>query len=123
LTLQVDKPYTLSFQHKGSGVLRANVFLGWWGFRVLGGETVTRGARGAAQVQYNHANEQGKVSKDFKPAGSWATLSENFTVKFKDKGLQDTRTTHKAVFIIVFELAAPDGVLYLDDVKIVPAAG
>ena len=123
LTLQVGKPYTLSFQHKGSGVLRANVFLGWWGFKVLGGETVTRGARGAAQVQYNHANEHGNVSKDFKPANSWTALNEQFSVKFKDKNLQAEPTTHKAVFIIVFELAAPDGVLYLDDVKVVPAAG
>jgi hypothetical protein len=123
LTLEVGKPYTLSFQHKGSGVLRANVFLGWWGFKVLGGETVTRGARGAAQVQYNHANEHGNVSKDFKPAGSWTAFNEQFSVRFKDKGLQDEPKTHKAVFIIVFELAAPDGVLYLDDFKLAPAAG
>jgi hypothetical protein len=30
------------------------------------------------------------------------------------------KTTHKAVLIFAFELSAPDGALYLDDLKIVP---
>lgn len=118
--LEVNKPYTLSFQHKGTGVARANVFLGWWGFKELGKETVSRGARGASNVQYNHANEQEKISKEFKPSGSWATFSENFTIKFKNNDLKDVKTTHKAVLIIALELTAPDGVLYLDDLKIAP---
>lgn len=116
--LEVGKPYTLSFQHKGSGVARANVFLGWWGFKVLGQETVSRGARGAAQVNYNHANEHGKVSKELKTSGSWAPFAENFTVRFKENALKDEKKTYKAVLIITVELTAPDGVLYLDDLKI-----
>lgn len=123
LQLETGKPYTLSFQHKGSGVTRANVFLGWWGFKALGGDKVIRGARGATSMQYNHANEQDKISKDFRPGSSWAAVDEKFTVNFKNKDLKDQKTTHKAVLIIAFELTAPDGVLYLDDLKIVQTAG
>ena len=116
--LEVGKPYTLSFQHKGTGVARANVFLGWWGFKVLGEETVARGARGAAQVNYNHANEHGNVSKELKTSASWTPFSENFTVRFKHTGLKDEKKTYKAILIIAVELTAPNGVLYLDDLKI-----
>lgn len=115
--------YTLSFLHKGSGIVRANVFLGWWGFKILGGDTVTRGARGATQVKYNHANEHDKIARDFNPSTSWATFSESFSVKFKDPNLRDEKTTHRAVLIIVFELRAPDGVLYLDNIKVTANPG
>lgn len=119
--LEVGKPYTFSFQHKGSSVVRANAFLGWWGFKVLGEDKVSRGARGATKVSYNHANEHDKLSKDFKPSTSWGNFSEKFTVKFTNNDLKDEKTTFKAVLIIAFELAAPNGVLYLDDIKIAPA--
>jgi len=122
LQLETGKPYTLSFQHKGTGVAKANVFLGWWGFKVLGDEKVTRGARGAASVEYNHANEMDKISKDFRPGSSWAVFDEKFTVNFKNKDLKDQKYTHKAILIIVFEMAAPDGTLYLDDLKLVPSS-
>ena len=122
MQMEVGKPYTLSFQHKGSGVVRANVFLGWWGFKVLGADTVTRGARGASQIKHNHANEHDKISKDFRPAANWSGFTENFTIKFKNNDLKDQKTTHKAILIIVFELTSPTGVLYLDDLKLVPSA-
>lgn len=120
LQLQTGKPYTLSFQHKGSGVVRANIFVGWWGFKVLGEDRITRGARGATQVQHNHANEHDKITKDFRPSASWSTFTEKFTINFKNRDLKDQTATHKAIMLIVFELAAPDGNLYLDDLKLVP---
>ena len=85
-------------------------------------DKVTRGARGATSVEHNHANEQDKMSKDFKPGGTWSTFEEKITVNFKNKDLKDQKTTHKAVLIIVFELTSPDGVLYLDDLKLAPSA-
>lgn len=123
LTLENGNAYTLSFMNKGAGVTRANVFLAWWGFKALGNDIVTRGARGASQVKFNHVNEMDSLSKDFRPSATWATFSEKFTVRFKNKDLQDQKTTHRAVLIVVFELASPNGVLYLDDFKIevVPA--
>jgi hypothetical protein len=33
---------------------------------------------------------------------------------------KDVKLTHKATLIVAFELTAPDGLLYLDDIKIVP---
>lgn len=119
--LEVGKPYTFSFQHKGSSIVKANAFLGWWGFKVLGEDKVTRGARGSTKVIYNHANEHDKITKEFRPSASWANFSEKFTVKFTNSDLRDEKTTFKAVLIIAFELAAPNGVLYLDDIKIATA--
>lgn len=123
LQLETGKPYTLSFQHKGSGVARANVFLGWSGFKALGGDKVIRGARGATSMQYNHANEHDDITKDFRPGSSWTAVDEKFTINFKNKDLRDQKTTHKAVLIIAFELTAPGGLLYLDDLKIVQTPG
>lgn len=123
IKLNNNTTYTLSFLYKGSGVVRANAFLGWWGFKALGGDTITRGARGATQVRYNHANEHEKVSRDFNPSTSWATFSETFSIKFKDPNLRDEKTAHRAVLIIVFELRAPNGVLYLDDIKVMANPG
>lgn len=120
IQLEVGKPYTFSFQYKGSGMAKAKVYLGWWGFKELSAATVTRGARGAAQVQYNHANETDQIVKDLRASSAWTTFSETFTIKFKNKDLKDQKLTHKAIVIIAFELEPPDGFLYLDDLKLVP---
>lgn len=122
LTLETGKPYTFSFKHKGTGIVRANAFIAWWGWKQLGEDKVTRGARGAATITHNQANDSGKISKDFKPGSGWGTLQEKFTVKFKNKDLKDVKNTHRAVMIIMFELISPDGTLYLDDMKLVPGS-
>jgi hypothetical protein len=120
LKLQVDKTYTFTFQYKGSGIAKANVFLGWWGWKSLGERKVTYGARGASKVENNHANEIDQISKDFGSSDAWKTFSQTFTVRFKDKNLKDVKSTHMAVLVIAFELRPPDGFLYLDDFQLVP---
>jgi hypothetical protein len=117
--LQSGQSYTLSISHKGSGVVRAHAFLGWWG--LLKRETrQVRGERGAVTKIYNDVHEHGNVSQAFRPGASWSNFEEKFTVRFKDRELKDVKLTHKATLIIAFELTAPDGFLYLDDIKIVP---
>jgi hypothetical protein len=80
------------------------------------------GARGSAKVQYNHANEHDKMSKDFKSSASWTTFSEKFTVHSKNRDLKDEKTTHKAVLIIALKPSSPDGTLHLNDLKLARGA-
>ena len=120
--LQAGKSYTLGLQHKGSGVVRAHIFLGWWGL-LDREDRLVRGDRGAVTKIHNDVHEHGNVSQAFRPGTAWSNLEEKFTLRFKDRELKDVPSTHKATLIIVFELAAPDGFLYLDDLKLVPQEG
>lgn len=118
--LQPGKAYTLGLQHKGSGVVRAHIFLGWWGRKELGEARIIRGERGAVSKVHNVADEHGNIAEDFRPGGSWSKLEKKFTINFKNRDLKDVKATHKSVIIICFELSSPDGFLYLDDLKLVP---
>ena len=117
--LETGRNYALSLKHKGSGVRRAHVFLGWWGLLDREDRRI-RGARGAVTVVHNDLHEHGNLSRDFRPGASWSTLEQDFVVRFKQRELKDVASTHKATLIIAFELTAPDGFLYLDDIKLVP---
>ena len=119
IQLQSGQTYTLSLRHKGSGVVRAHVFVGWWGL-LDREDRLVRGERGAVTKVHNDVHEHGAISQTFRPGTSWSTLEETLTVRFKDRELKDVSTTHKATLIIVFELTPPDGFLYLDDIKLVP---
>lgn len=121
--LQAGKSYTLGLQHKGSGVVRAHIFLGWWGRKELGEDRIIRGERGAVSKIHNVADEHGNIAEDFRPGASWSKLEKSFTINFKNRDLKDVKATHKAVLIICFELSSPDGTLYLDDLKLVPQDG
>lgn len=123
IQMEPGKPYTLSFKHKGAGIVRANAFIAWRGEKKLGESEIKRGSRGeATEANLKWAEEGDKMSKDFKPGSGWGTFEEKFTVNFKDKNLKDLKKTSNAIVIIMFELASPEGVLYLDDMKLVPGA-
>jgi hypothetical protein len=117
--LQAGKSYVLSMRHKGSGVVRANIFLGWWGL-LDREDRLVRGERGAVTTIYNDVHEHGNVSQSFRPGASWSNFEEKFTLRFKERELKDVPLTQRAILLIAFELTAPDGFLYLDDLKLVP---
>jgi len=119
LQLEADKPYVLSIRHKGSGIVRAHAFLGWWGHHRRSEPRQVRGERGAIRLVYDDVQEHGNVAENFKPGSSWSNLEKRFSVTFKARELRNV-TTRRAILIIAFELTAPDGVLYLDDIKVVP---
>ncbi len=119
IQLQTGQTYTLSLRHKGSGVVRAHLFVGWWGL-LDREDRLVRGERGAVTKIHNDVHEHDAISQAFRPGASWSNLEEKLTVRFKDRELRDVPTTHKATLIIAFELTAPDGFLYLDDIKLVP---
>jgi hypothetical protein len=121
--LEIGKTYTLSFQARGTKVTSGQVILGWRGFKQLGEDKLVRGERGAVRRQRNSIAETRVESFNFNASGSWATVSKQFKIDFqKERDLNNEKLTSEAVVEISFDLGAPDGFLYLDDVKLVPAS-
>ncbi len=120
--LEIGKTYTLSFQIKGSGVSNGSVILGWRGFKQLGEERIVRGERGAVKKEKNSITDSDQDAFDFRPSATWSSVTRQFKVEFKkERDLNQEKTTSEAVVEISFELTAPDGVLYLDDIKLLPS--
>ena len=122
LTLEIGKPYTLSFRARGSKIKAGTISLGWRGFKELGETRQVRGERGAVtQIRNNISGNEFK-NFDFKPGDTWSTVSQSFKVQFdKEPALNKEKQTSEATLEISFEMDGPDGYLYLDDVKIAPA--
>ncbi len=121
LQLEIGKTYKLIFQAKGNQVANASYTVGWRGFKQLGEDRLTRGERGAVQRQRNAISDGDQQSADFRPSGNWSTVSKDFKIQFKkERDLNNEKLTSEAILEISFELAAPDGFLYLDDIKLVP---
>jgi FG-GAP-like repeat/FG-GAP repeat len=121
LQLEIGKTYKLSFQAKGNQVANASYTVGWRGFKQLGKDRLVRGERGAVQRQQNAIADGDQQSADFRPSGNWSTVSKDFKIQFKkERDLNKEKLTSEGILEISFELAAPDGFLYLDDLKLVP---
>ena len=119
--LEIGKNYKLSFQAKGNKVANGTYTLGWRGFKQLGEDRLIRGDRGAVQRQRNAISDTEIVSADFRPSGNWSTISKDLKIQFKEeRDLNKEKLTSEGILEISFELGAPDGFLYLDDIKLVP---
>ncbi len=120
--MEIGKTYTLSFQVKGSKVSNGTVNIGWRGFKQLGEDRLVRGERGAVKRERNALTDNDTESSDFRPGATWSTVSKTVKIEFKkERDLNKEKLTSEGIVEISFELASPDGVLYLDDVKLVPA--
>lgn len=120
--LQIGQTYTLSFQAKGSKVINATATLGWRSWKQLGEDRLVRGERGAVRREKNAIGDGDQASLDFRPAASWSTVTRQFKIEFKrERELNKEKLTSEGILEINFELGGPDGVLYLDDIKLVPA--
>ena len=121
--LEIGKTYTLSFQTKGNQVAKATYTLGWRGFKQLGEDRLVRGDRGAVRRERNVISDQEVQFTDFRPSGNWSAVSKEFKIQFgKERDLNKEKLTSEGILEITFELAAPDGALYLDDIKLVPSS-
>jgi hypothetical protein len=121
--LEIGKTYTFSFQAKGNKVLNASYTLGWRGFKQLGEDRLVRGERGAVRRERNVISDQEVQSTDFRPSGNWSAVSKEFKIQFgKERDLNKEKLTSEGILEITFELAAPDGALFLDDIKLVPSS-
>jgi hypothetical protein len=121
LQLEIGKTYKLSFQAKGNKVANASYTVGWRGFKQLGEDRIVRGERGAVRKERNRIVDSDLASSDFRPSGNWSTVSKDLTIAFKkERDLNKEKLTSEGILEISFELTAPDGFLYLDDLKLVP---
>lgn len=120
--LEIGKTYDLSFQAKGNKVSKASYVIAWSGTKQLGEDRLIRGERGAVRRESNAINDRNQLSADFRPAGNWSNISKSFKIEFtNERDLNKEKSTSGAILEITFELAAPDGFLYLDEVKLVPS--
>ena len=124
LQLEIGKTYKLSFQAKGNKVANATYTVGWRGFKQLGEDRLVRGERGAVDRQRNAIADGDQQSADFRPSANWGTVSKDFKIQFKkERDLNKEKLTSEGILEVSFELTAPDGFLYLDDLKLVPLEG
>lgn len=120
--LEIGKTYDLSFQAKGNKVSKASYVLAWSGSKQLGEDRLIRGERGAVRRESNAISDRNQQSADFRPAGNWSNISRSFKIEFtNERDLNKEKNTSGAILEITFELSAPDGFLYLDEVKLVPS--
>lgn len=118
--LEIGKTYTLSFQVKGARVANGMLIFGWRGHKTISQEFI-QGERGAATKKEQRLDDQESDITTLSPGASWSTFSRDYKIEFnKTKELNQEKNTSEAVIEISFELGAPDGVLYLDDLKLVP---
>ena len=119
--LEIGKTYKLSFQAKGNKISNATYTLGWRGFKQLGEDRIVRGERGAVQRQRNAIYGNEVQTAEFRPSGSWSTVTKDFPIQFKkERDLNKEKLTSEGILEISFELTSSDGFLYLDDIKLVP---
>ena len=124
LQLEIGKTYKLSFQAKGNKVANATYTVGWRGFKQLGEDRIVRGERGAVERQQNAIADGDQQSADFRPSANWGSVTKDFKIQFKkERDLNKEKLTSEGILEVSFELTAPDGFLYLDDLKLVPLEG
>ena len=123
LKLQIDKPYVLSFEAKGNRVSNGRVILIYRGFRQMGEDRLRRGERGAVEKDKNVISETVMETFTFNVGGTWAPVNKEIRISFpKNRDLNKEKVTSEGTLEISAEVAAPDGVLYIDNVKLEPKA-
>lgn len=121
LKMQIGRTYVLAFDVKGSGVSKGRVVLGFRGFKELGEDRIVRRERGAVDRQRNVISETVIETAEFGVGGTWAAVTKEFRVAFpKNRDLNKEKETSEATLEISAELAPPDGVLYIDNVRLEP---
>ena len=121
LQLEIGKTYKLSFQAKGNKVANASYTVGWRGNKRLGEDRLVRGERGAVRKEKNEISDSDQESSDFRPSANWGNVTKDFRIQFKkERDLNNEKLTSEGILEISFELTAPDGFLYLDDLKLIP---
>jgi|SanBayMetagenome_1026888.scaffolds.fasta_scaffold07081_2 hypothetical protein len=118
----IGKTYTLSFDLKGSKVSKGRILMAWRAFEKLG-ERKIRGERGAVRIEKDSVSGQQVDTYDFTAGGNWSTFSKDIRIGFKDDPeANKLKATSEAILEIYCELAPPDGVLYIDNIKFEPKA-
>jgi hypothetical protein len=124
--LAINKTYTLSFDVKGARVLKSNALLVYRAFEKSGEDREVRGERGSVKkIKAGGINGQQMELVNFTASGNWTTFSKDLRISFSKPEHRDANklaATSEAVLEIYCELSPPDGVLYIDNIKLEPKA-
>ena len=97
------------------------VILIYRGFRQMGEDRLRRGERGAVEKDRNVVSETVMETFTFNVGGTWAPVSKELRIAFpKNRDLNKEQVTSEGTLEISAEVASPDGVLYIDNVKLEP---
>lgn len=120
LQLEIGKTYTISLQTKGTRVTGGKINFVWTAGKKLSEDRFERGERGAAKLIRDQIWESNSESFSFNVgSSSWTTSSKDIKIQFKNPELNKEKTSG-GLIELHFEVQPPDGVLYIDDFKIVP---
>lgn len=122
--LAINKTYVLSFDVKGARVLKSNALLVYRAFEKIGQDRLIRGERGAVGKEKGESiSGEHMELVNFTPTGNWTTFSKELRINFpKDPQANKLVATSEAVLEVYCELSPPDGVLYIDNIKLEPKA-
>jgi len=122
--LAINKTYTLSFDLKGARVVKSSALLVYRAFEKLGEDRLVRGERGAVGKQKGDSISGQQIEMTgFPVTANWTTFSKDFRINFpKQPAANKLAATSEAVLEIYCELTPPDGVLYIDNIKLEPKA-
>jgi hypothetical protein len=119
--LEVNKDYVLTFQMRGSGVLRASgSFNGTRNLVVEEGRVEQLGRGGVRRVGREEVRENLENTIRLSAAASWSNVTTNITTKFKDRRLNDPDERGRVPRVpmkltLTFELTPGSGTVYLDN--------
>lgn len=118
--LKIGKTYVLSLKVKGAQIINGRAILNYDAEKKLGANTiVSRGDRGAVQIQQNKVGDKNFVSISFTGGQNWVEVKKEFTVSFNKKELSDVLDTRSAELSFYFQLTPGTGIAQFDDIKLV----
>jgi hypothetical protein len=124
--LAINKTYVLSFDLKGARVLKSSALLVYRANEKRGQDRLVRGERGAVNRQKaDSINGEQMEAIGFTATGNWTTFTKDLRISFSKPEHREANklsATSEAVLEIYCELSPPDGVLYIDNIKLEPKA-
>jgi hypothetical protein len=121
LKLKPGQAYTVSFDMKGRNVSNGRLIFGWRANKKTGEDERVKGERGAVRKIVKQIGDSTVESAPVAPGANWSAFSKDFRLDFrKQRELNKEPATSEVVFELSFELAPPDGAVYIDNVKITP---
>jgi hypothetical protein len=123
INLELGAKYTMSFQIKGRNVISTEGAISSHRRVVLQQARQEQVGRGAVRnVGGENLEETFLQPIAVRVGPNWNTISVNFTFAFQDRRLNEpegNNRNHAINFILIFELAAPNGEVYLDNFSLI----
>ena len=117
VTLDVNKPYGISFRVKGSGMEKLHYDFEHYFNDTAPSARIERGERGEMKNRRDRVVERVVLGADFNASNDWQEVTGSILPRYQSPKLQSLKTM-RGQFEIDFWATNLSSVLYLDDVKI-----